>query len=545
MNSIIHRLGDDGMSAGSPRRETPECVDQTWQALDDLPGAFTGDTALCGEHLGEGSILSGRYRIGEQIGRGGMGRVYSGEHVGLGRQVAVKILTGGNGGMVAARRFTAEGRATAAISHPGIVDVLDSGELEDGRLFLVMEKLEGRTLAAAFHERAPLPWREACSILAEIANALAAAHRCGLIHRDLKPSNIMLCDDGERQRPKILDFGIAADMSQEGDLRMTRPGQLLGTPLYMAPEQVDSLVPTPQMDIYALGCILFHALTGEAPFAREDPFALIARKRQEPAPSIAGERGDLPPALVALVDRCLARDPTERVPSAAALESSLRSLLSATVVSPRRPRTSPWLVGIGSAVFLAVGLAAYVVVDGEASTTPEVDLSSADGDTSQRLASAPLDPPSGLARAPEVTESAEPPTTAVVEAALPSDPLTTPVEGADAQPPQASTDEPGPPRGTKRGRSATKGAPPTPVDPARCELSRKSALESRAAYDWSGLLRHTAQARCWRDKVERAGLRVKAHLERGDYRKCISEGEGFADRKILSMVTICRRRTGS
>lgn len=547
-------LRDDGARSGSPEGGTPECADQTWQATDEAPGSLTGDTLLGDDLLGEGSLLSGRYRIGEQIGRGGMGRVYSGEHVGLGRPVAVKVLAcAGGGGVVAARRFAAEGRATAAISHPGIVDVLDSGELADGRLFLVMERLKGQTLAAAFDERAPLPWREACSLLAEVANALAAAHRAGLIHRDLKPSNIMLCDDGERLRPKILDFGIAADMSQELDLRMTRPGQLLGTPLYMAPEQVDSLVPTPQMDIYALGCVLYHALSGEAPFAREDPFALIARKRQAPAPSIASERDDLPPALVSLVDRCLTREPAERLPSAAALESELRSILGDPIIGPRpRRRSAPWYLGLGSVAFLVVVASVYAGVGREPAETSDVAAGAGEDAVAEgaRLSSelARVGPRADLMAAPRPTAAViEPARGAEVEAALPRGAVSSSVAGGGGElsENQSSGAADGAPPADKRGRADTRSPPRKSPDRARCELSRQSAVESRRSYDWPGVIRHTADARCWSDAVERAGLRVKAHLEGGDYRKCIAEGEGFSDRKILSMVTICRRRTGS
>ncbi|MEZ4380038.1 MAG: protein kinase [Nannocystaceae bacterium] len=559
----LHSTGDGVAPA--------EFADQTWQTIEEEPEELDDDTLL-----GAGDLLGGRYRIGPQIGRGGMGRVYSGEHVGLGRPVAIKILAGHRCGVnVAARRFAAEGRAAAAVSHPGIVDVLDSGELDDGRLYLVMERIDGRTLAEELDMRAPLPWREACELVAAIANALAAAHRRGLIHRDLKPSNIMLSADDGGRRPKILDFGIAADISQISDVRMTRPGQLLGTPLYMAPEQADALAPTPQMDLYALGCILFHALTGAAPFADEDPFALVARKRRAPSPSLASARDDLPAALVRLVDRCLAVDPTARPHSAAAIEDELRALLAdpepaRAAPHPSRGGARSLILGGALSFGLLVGLALLRVSarDPAPAPAPAPEVSqpelgppgalttSVDAPSPARLADAPSQPQDGrqeqqrqLGVDAEAAGSgdAEPEAKPVPED---TDAAEDAQEGAPQDAPQdAAATDTATSTSTSAAPKAGRAAKPaqSSVDPgaSRCELVRRSASESRRTYNWAGVLRHTAKAGCWGDRVARTELRVKAHLELGNYRQCIDEGEGVADRKIRSMVTICARRVGS
>jgi serine/threonine-protein kinase len=545
--AVLRSTGD----APSPA----EFADQTWQTIEEEPEELDGDTML-----GDGDLLGGRYRIDQQIGRGGMGRVYSGEHVGLGRPVAIKILAGHRCGVnVAARRFAAEGRAAAAVSHPGIVDVLDSGELDDGRLYLVMEKIDGRTLAEELDGRAPLPWREACQLVAEVADALAAAHRRGLIHRDLKPSNIMFSADGGPRRPKILDFGIAADTSQISDVRMTRPGQLLGTPLYMAPEQADALAPTPQMDLYALGSILFHALTGAAPFADEEPFAVVARKRRDPSPSLASRRDDLPGALVRLVDRCLALDPLERPHSAAAIEAELRSILASPDAPYSERRRAPVrllsLVGGAAAVALVTGLSLLGAAGGAPEAPPPAggaspqDGGAATIDRADEPGSAQTQAQAQQVQQAQRVEPTPAPGDAETEPAQPDSVETPSAPGDPSSPDEAAPKPATKPDDASRPGSGSASPPPakrtTKAASPRCELVRRAASESRRAYNWADVLRQTAKASCWSDRVERAELRVKAHLELGDYRQCIKEGDGVADRKIKSMVTICARRIGA
>ncbi|MCA9662083.1 MAG: serine/threonine protein kinase, partial [Myxococcales bacterium] len=380
---------------------------------------------------------------------------------------------------------------------------------------------------------------------------------------DLKPSNIMFSADGGRRRPKILDFGIAADTSQISDVRMTRPGQLLGTPLYMAPEQADALAPTPQMDLYALGSVLFHALTGAAPFADEEPFAIVARKRRDPSPSLGSRRDDLPAALVRLVDRCLALDPLERPQSAAAFEAELRGILASPDAPYRERRRAPvrLLSVVGGAVVVALvaGLSLLGASGGSPEATPPAsDRALPGGGAATIELAGDAASPHTQAQAQQVqqVQHVEPTTPERPEAAV------EPAQADDSDDPGDSDNAddlddaddvtpPPDPESDAAPAPAPATATPSPVKrtttPAspRCELVRRAANESRRAYNWADVLRQTAKSSCWSDHDARTELRVKAHLELGDYRQCLKEGDGVADRKVKAMVTICARRIGA
>ncbi len=285
----------------------------------------------------------GRYRLIEELARGAHGIVYRALDTEMDRPVALKAIRLPDAGAVPRERFLREARLAARLCHPNIVRVFEAGE-HGGRPYYTMEILEGAPL------RGPLPPVEACRLLGRVAGAVAHAHARGVIHRDLKPGNILICA-GE---PVVTDFGVGRF---EEDARVTEAGELLGTPAYMAPEQIrgNGREADGRADVYALGTILFELLTGHLPFETESFLELSARILNDPAPEPVG----FDPALSALVRRCLAKDPAER-PDAKTLAERLAGWRPA-----RRPRRAVPMTLLASA-----GIAAAFWA-GRASPSPE------------------------------------------------------------------------------------------------------------------------------------------------------------------------------
>jgi serine/threonine protein kinase len=266
----------------------------------------------------------GNYRILGALSTGGMGRVFRAQHEILGRPAAVKLLKpelSGNDELV--QRFFNEAKAATAIRHPGIVEVYDFGYTEEGHAYIVMEFLEGKPLSRALKKVGRFAEWEAANIGRGIASALKAAHTKGIIHRDLKPDNVFLEPDLEgptgSTRAKVLDFGIAKlnDMHRGSGALKTQAGILLGTPLYMAPEQARAAADIDhRADLYSLGCIMFELLVGRPPFVAEGAGEIIAMQMfTEPVkPSIFVE--DLSPEMENLVLKLLAKEPHDRPQSA-------------------------------------------------------------------------------------------------------------------------------------------------------------------------------------------------------------------------------------
>ncbi len=260
----------------------------------------------------------GSYRILSKLGEGGMGAVYAAEHALLGRRAAIKVLLPELSKRPAVvERFFNEARASTAIGDLGVVQVFDFGYHVDGSAFIVMELLEGESLDARLRRVGALPVRDALRIIRQMAQTLATVHARGVIHRDLKPDNVFLVPDGEAEggeRPKILDFGIAKLTDGDGvSVSQTRTGALMGTPLYMSPEQcrggghIDH-----RSDVYALGCVLFRLLCGRPPFEGVGPGDVMIKHVTEPPPPPSWVRAGVPAAVDALVLRCLAKAPGER-----------------------------------------------------------------------------------------------------------------------------------------------------------------------------------------------------------------------------------------
>ncbi len=259
-------------------------------------------------------VIVDRYRILSHLGAGAMGEVWLAEDVGLGRKVALKILSETHRDNPEVRaRFVREARAVAAISHPNVVQVFTTGDY-DGRPFLAMEYLTGQDLASLVRERGPLDSRHAAEIVRDAARGLAAAARAGLIHRDVKPSNLMVVTSGET---KVTDFGLAKPISPGEDPALTAHGVVVGTPDYIAPEQARGDAIDARVDVYALGCTLFFLLTGRPPYRKsvddsEKYLRVVARHLRDPIPDPRLERPDVDDELAEIQMTMMAKTADER-----------------------------------------------------------------------------------------------------------------------------------------------------------------------------------------------------------------------------------------
>jgi serine/threonine protein kinase len=263
------------------------------------------------------ALLGNRYRLGERIAAGGMGSVYRAVDETLGRPVAVKVLRRELADdPTFLERFRREARAAAGVAHPGVADVYDYGEL-GGEPFMVMELVEGETLAERIEARGRLPWPEALAIGEQVARALAAAGAHGVVHRDVKPANILLGADG---RAKVTDFGIA---KAAASATLTGTGMVLGSANYVAPEQAQGNGVGPAADQYSLGCVLFEAVTGEPPYRGGSAVAIATQHVSAPVPDPRERRPDLPAAVAELIRRAMSKSPGARFASAAAMADAL------------------------------------------------------------------------------------------------------------------------------------------------------------------------------------------------------------------------------
>ena len=285
-----------------------------------------------------GTVI-GSYRLLERLGTGGMSSVYLAEHTLLGKKVAIKLLHdeySRHPTMVA--RFVDEARAAARVRHPGVVDIHDFGRHDDGRAFLVMERLEGESLLKRMQRDGRLAERFIVDVLQQAARALAATHAAGVIHRDLKPANLFLVPDAGQAwgvAVKVLDFGVCR-LAEEQSIRLTLSGAIVGTPTYMAPEQCRSARNVdPRADIYALGCIAFEMAAGQPPFVEKGMGRMMLAHTIEPPP-IHLLDGLVSPPLAALVAQMLRKAPAERPPSMLAVDVALAAA-AAALVEARAP----------------------------------------------------------------------------------------------------------------------------------------------------------------------------------------------------------------
>jgi hypothetical protein len=281
------------------------------------------------------TVFGGRYRICGLLGRGGMGAVYDARHTGTGQPVAIKtLMLDATVDPHAVQRFFLEAKRTAGLQHPNTVRVFDFGQSDDGVFFLVMERLQGQSLADRLRELAAdgrtMSTAEVTRIGVAVLRSLGEAHRTGLVHRDLKPANIFLHDIGEAEpMVKVLDFGVA----KQSGAQLTQTGMSVGTPSYMSPEQVTGAEVDGRSDLYALGVVLYQCLSGALPFAADSAYTVMMKHVHEPPPSLRADLA-MPPAMAALVARALAKQPTERFDSAAVMREALESLLPVAVQAP-------------------------------------------------------------------------------------------------------------------------------------------------------------------------------------------------------------------
>ncbi|MFJ2722868.1 protein kinase [Streptomyces sp. NPDC087437] len=252
-------------------------------------------------------LIAGRYRLHDPIGRGAMGEVWRGRDETLGRPVAVKLLLAQESDPTAASRFRLEAQTAGRLNHPHVVSVLDFGE-QEGRLFLVMELVDGDSVAGLLSTAAPLPAERIARIAAQAAAGLAAAHQQSIVHRDIKPANLLLDADGTL---KIGDFGIARFLDDPA-AALTATGQIIGTSLYLAPERALGKPAVPASDMYSLGCVLYQLLTGRPPFQADTAIAIL-HQHLDATPVPPRELGlVLPPAFENYLLGLLTKQPEDR-----------------------------------------------------------------------------------------------------------------------------------------------------------------------------------------------------------------------------------------
>ncbi len=293
-----------------------------------------------------GRTLNGKYRIETEIGVGAMGTVYLGEHIGLRKKVALKVLHPDlQVGDESLQRFQREGIAAGKFNHPHAIQIFDFDKSEGRTFYLAMEYVDGVNLGLFLRRRGKFPFEDAVELGRQLLSCLAEAHRHGIVHRDLKPDNIMVVEDARGDlRIKVLDFGLSKLVDRRlGSSLVTQPGRLLGTPLYMAPEQVSGEEADARSDIYAAGLILYEMLAGVRPFRDETATQLFMSRLTQEAPSLAADHPELgiPPALDDLLVHALQRERNDRFQTAEEMLQALDDVaLNRTTATASTPSTA-------------------------------------------------------------------------------------------------------------------------------------------------------------------------------------------------------------
>jgi DNA-binding response OmpR family regulator len=295
----------------------------------------SGDDVGDPRDLKPGLVLDGRYSVEARIGAGNFGTVYKARHLELDQMVAVKVLQASAvGNPDAMARFRREGVTAGRVRHPNAVAVLDFGITPKGVAYLVMELLAGYALEDELKGGRPLPVARSLRIASAVCQALAAAHRAGIVHRDIKPGNVFLHQAGGQEIPKVLDFGIAKIAGAAAQQKVTLEGWIVGTPVYMAPERFGAGTVTGQADVYSVGVMLFQMLTGRLPFDTEgDPMSVALKHKLEEPPALRALRPDAPPAVEEAITAALRKRPEDR-PTAVELAARLSAVVPPSATSP-------------------------------------------------------------------------------------------------------------------------------------------------------------------------------------------------------------------
>jgi eukaryotic-like serine/threonine-protein kinase len=385
-NRLVVRSIDAGESASFGAGDTAVAVatDPRTSISDPIGSVETpvaGTPAVTAELVG--ATLSGRYQVTRKIGQGGMGAVYEAKHTAIGGRFAIKVLLdkyAKRDAIVA--RLKQEAQLATSLDHEHIIRVTDFGSTDDGRTFVVMEFLEGESLAERLARESKMSEQSILRIAAQAASALAAAHAKGIVHRDIKPENLFLIKRKEQDFVKIVDFGISKNLrasdEQEEQPRLTQTGMVLGTPLYMSPEQARGDEDLDhRVDIYALGVIMYETATGRVPFAGTNYLSVISQVLNDDPKPVRELRPELTDEFEAIVSRTMAKKREDRYASANALLEDLQALLDdpthsterARITSPRRKLPRPkipklaWAIG-GIGILIAAVTIAVVMMNG-------------------------------------------------------------------------------------------------------------------------------------------------------------------------------------
>ncbi len=353
-----------GVAIAADARFCPACgqsISPT-ESKTGMPAAVEGPNLI-------GTEIAGGYRILQKLGEGGMGAVYRGEQIALKRAVAIKLLRPElSANETLLHRFRSEATAVAKLSHPNTVNIYDFGQGKDGSLFIAMEFIEGKSLRAVVHAEAPLLPARALHIAAQVAASLADAHSHQIVHRDLKPDNVMLQQRGkQRDIARVLDFGIAKlrdDSRSTQVAALTQAGDLLGTPQYMAPEQVRGEAIDGRTDVYALGCLLYEMTTGRMPFEAPTIMAMLSKHLTEDVVPPSVRRPDL--GLPRVIDELVVIAMTKSVAMRPSMENYAEQITRALATMPQLGSNAMPI----AAVQTPVAYSAYATPSGAPVATP-------------------------------------------------------------------------------------------------------------------------------------------------------------------------------
>ncbi|HEY7041880.1 MAG TPA: protein kinase [Methylomirabilota bacterium] len=340
-----------------------------------------------------GQVIQGRYRIISRIGDGGMGTVYLADQLSVGRKVALKVLHSEfTTDEEFVTRFRQEARLAASLSDRNVVTVYDFAQTDDGRLFIAMEYVNGRTLSDVIKQDGALSLARVVRLASRVASGLRAAHRAGVVHRDIKPQNILVVGAAGEEEVKLTDFGIARMRDIGSGTRLTRASVIMGTPEYMAPEQIQDAEVSEKTDIYAFGIVLYEMVSGDVPFSARTPAAVLTKHLQERPRPLGERRHGSPPELERLVMQTLEKNPADRPSDMSEVVKKLHAI-RLTTGSPAVSNTAQitgwsgasrtglrWRLGLAGGLVAVVALALAAVYwpresDHVASTSPSASAS--------------------------------------------------------------------------------------------------------------------------------------------------------------------------